>query len=242
MSDREIRTILLVDGSATSIFYLAMLLKRLEYKVVTAQSAEDALRAMDESLPSIVLTAVALPRMSGVDFIKRLKDSARFKAIPVVVLLSEKEAEKKNVCLGIGCNAWLANPVEPDQLYRTLQSVSETIPRKDIRLTASLKVIVGDGTATGGAKRTEHATAISEGGIYVRTLDPLPRNVITPVRIFLNGREVGARAEVLYTHHPGDGSSEAPGMGMKFVELSNADREVIRLFIKEHLTKDIAPA
>ena len=40
MQEREVRTIMLVDGSASILFYIAMLLKRLEYKVVTARSAE----------------------------------------------------------------------------------------------------------------------------------------------------------------------------------------------------------
>ena len=42
MPDRELRTILLVDSSASIVFYIAMLLRRLEYKVVTARSGEDA--------------------------------------------------------------------------------------------------------------------------------------------------------------------------------------------------------
>ena len=63
--DREIRSILLVDSSASLLFYLAMLLKRLEYKVMTARSAEDALRMMEEHLPSIVLTEIMLPGCVG---------------------------------------------------------------------------------------------------------------------------------------------------------------------------------
>ena len=86
MPDREMRTILLVDSSASILFYLGMLLKRLEYKVVTARSAEDALRMMEDSAPSLVLTELSLPQMSGVQFLKKIKDQARLQAIPVVVL------------------------------------------------------------------------------------------------------------------------------------------------------------
>ncbi len=241
MPDREIRTILLVDGSASILFYLGMLLKRLAYKVVTARSAEDALRMMEDSAPSLVLTELSLPQMSGVQFLKKIKDTARLKAIPVVILTSENDPEMKDACARMGSAAYLNKPVEPDVLYRTIQSVSESVPRANIRLSASLKVVVGDGSEIGGTKRTEYATAISEGGLYIRTLYPQPRNAVTPLRILINDREIRAKAVVLYSYALGEGPFEEPGMGMKFVEISDADRAFIRAFIKDQLTRDIAP-
>ncbi len=239
MPDREIRTILLVDSSASILFYLSMLLKRLEYKVASARSAEDALRIMEDSVPSIILTEIELPRMSGVEFLKKIKGSAHFKAIPVVILTSEKDPGVKAACTREGCAAFLSKPAEPDALYQTLQSVSESMPRAHIRLSTSLKVIVGDDSEIGGTKRTEYATAISEGGLYIRTLYPQPRNAVTPLVIFINDRKIRAKAIVLYSYTKGEGSFEEPGMGMKFVEISDADRALIRDFIKERLTQDI---
>ena len=239
--DRKTRSILLVDSSASLLFYLAMLLKRLEYKVMTARSAEDALRMMEENLPSVVITEITLPNMSGIDFIRKIKDAAQFKAVPVVVLTAENDQSKRDTCVRMGCAACLAKPVEPDVLYRTLQVACESVPREHIRLTTSLKVIVGDGTAMGGASRTEYATAISEGGLFVRTLYPQPRNALTPIRIFLYDGVVNVKAVVLYTYNLGEGPFQEPGMGMKFVQISDTDRALIRKFIKDQLTRDISP-
>jgi two-component system chemotaxis response regulator CheY len=241
MPDRETRTILLVDSSASILLYIAMLLKRLDYKVVTARSAEEALRMMDEALPSIILTELSLPKMGGIQFLKHVKDTARFAAVPVVILTSENDPGMKDTCMRIGCAGYVAKPVEPDVLYRMLQSVSESVPRLNIRLRASLKVIVGDGSVIGGTERTEYATAISEGGLYIRTLYPQPRNALTPLRFFINDREISARAVVLYSYALGEGPFEEPGMGVKFVEISDGDRALIRGFIKEQLTRDITP-
>jgi CheY-like chemotaxis protein len=239
MQDRELRTILLVDGSASILFYLAMLLKRLEYKVTTARSAEEALRMMDVLLPSLILTELILPRLSGMQFLKKLKDAPKFKAIPVVILTTENDPGMKDICTRMGSAAFVVKPAEPEMLYRTLQSVTESMPRANIRLSTSLKVIIGDNSAIGGAMRTEHATAISEGGLYIRTLYPQPRNALTPLRITLNDREIRAKAVVLYSYVPGEGPFEEPGMGMKFVEISDSDRTCIRTFIKEQLTGDL---
>ncbi len=240
MADREIRTILLVDGSASFLFYLAMLLKRLEYKVGTARSAEEALRMMELSAPSIVLTELALPQMSGLNFLKTVKNTTKFKGIPVVILTAEKDAGTRETCMRMGCAAYLNKPAEPDVLYRTLQAVSESVPRANIRLSASVKVIVGDSSMIGVAKRTEYANAISEGGLYIKTLHPYPRNTLIPLVIFLNDREINVRATVLYTFAPGEGPFQEPGIGVKFVEISDTDRRLIRAFIKEQLTRDLA--
>ena len=239
MPEREIRSILLVDGSSSILFYLAMLLKRLEYKVTTARSAEDALRMMDASLPSVILTELDLPQMDGLHFLKKVKDTPRFKAIPVVVLTSKDDPVAHETCNRLGSTAFLKKPAEPDVLYRTLQAASESVPRGNIRLSTVLKVVVGDGSEIGGTKRTEVATAISEGGLYIRTRYPQPRNALTPLTICFEDREIRARAVVLYTYSLHEGPFEEPGMGMKFIEISDRDRAFIRTFIKEQLTLDI---
>ncbi len=236
--DRETRSILLVDGSASILFYLGMLLKRLEYKVATAQNAEDALRAMEGSLPSIVVAEASLPGMSGIELLKRIKSSPRMKNVPVVMLTSRSDAGLKNTCEELGCAGFLYKPVEPDMLYRRLQAVSESIPRANIRLAASLRVIVTEGT---GVRRTETATEISEGGLFIRTSNVRPKGVTLRVRIVLPQREVDAKVVVLYSSTAAAEPLKEPGVGMKFVEIADADREAIRRFIKDRLVGDIVP-
>lgn len=221
------------------LYYHGILLKRLEYTVLTATTAEEALAIMNRAAPSLVLTEISLPRMNGVDFIMTMKGPGCAGNVPVVVLTGVEEQGVRDACLRMGCAGYLLKPVEPDALYRTIQAASETAPRENIRLSTSLKVVVGDGTALGGAPRCEHATAISEGGLYVRTLYPQPRNALTPVRIFIRDREIRAKAVVLYSAPMEDGQFREPGMGMKFVEISDEDREFVRSFIREQLTCDI---
>jgi hypothetical protein len=102
-----------------------------------------------------------------------------------------------------------------------------------------LKVMLGDGTSKGGAERTEYVTTISEGGLYVRTLYPRPKNTSTPVMLFLKHRTIRATALVLYSQALKGGFFREPGMGMKFVEISQEDRTFMRRFIKEQLTSDL---
>lgn len=235
MMVRESRTILLVDGSTSVILHEGMVLKRLGYAVKTARNAEDALFMMENTPISVVLTGINLPAMNGVAFIKQIKNSDRLKAIPVVVLASNDDAGMHDVCMRMGCAGFLRRPIEPDALYQALQAASESMPRGHIRLNTSIKVIVGDGTEMGGAARIEQATALSEGGLFVKTRYPQPRNALTPLLIFINNREIRARAVVLYSYNSAYGPFQDPGMGMKFVEIADADRGLIRDFIREQV-------
>jgi CheY-like chemotaxis protein len=236
---RDIRNLLIVDNRAASLFYWGMLLKRLDYKVVSKRSAEEALKALEDSRPTVVLTDVALPGMNGVALLKVIKEDPRYKDIPVVILTASDDPPLKVECERLGCAAWFGKDAEPDDLYRKLQSLIEATPRSHIRLNTSVKVIVGDGTAIGGSARTEFASAISEGGLYVRTQYPQPQNTLTPVRILLNGNEVRAKAVVAFSCTKNEGPYKEPGMGVKFVDISEHDRRLIRKFINEQLTKDI---
>jgi hypothetical protein len=146
----------------------------------------------------------------------------------------------KEKCRRLGCAGWFTKDVEPDVLYRTLQAVSEAQPRQFIRLATSLRAVVGDGTSIGGSQRAESVTALSEGGLFIRTRYPQPRNTITPVRIDLNGEEIRAKAAVLYSSSGNEGPSGEPGMGLRFIEISDRDRGLLRRFIKDQLTKGIA--
>ncbi len=236
---------MVVDGNTSMLFYLGMLLKRLEYRVSTSRSAEEALRMMEETVPSLVLTDIALPRMNGINLLKRIKDTPKLTTVPVVLITAESDPGMKDTCLRAGCAGYLSKPVDPGTLYRAIQSATESLPRENIRLSTSLKVLVGNGTTLGGGARTEYATAISEGGLYVRTLYPLPRNTLATISIlmgFMGDREIRVKAVVLYTFSVGEGPFLEPGMGMKFVEISEGDRKVIRDFIKEQLTSDLTSA
>lgn len=241
MEDRPTRTVLLVDGSATMLYCHGILLKRLGYKVVTARTAESALQIAERLSPALVLTEVSFPGMSGAELIGHMKSSNSLKEIPVVVLTDEDNASTRAACLERGCAAYLLKPAEPSKLYRAIQAATEPFPRVNIRINTILKAAVGDGCAPDGAQRTDYTTTISEGGLYLRTLSPHPRDAHVPVRMFINEREIKATAVVLYTHTLEGGPFQEPGMGMKFIDISDEDRNFLRGFIRDHLTADILP-
>jgi CheY-like chemotaxis protein len=239
MTAREARTVLIVDGSATMLYYHGILLQRLEYAVLTATTPEEAMKIMERAVPSLILTAISFPSMDGVDFIKMIRNRERTKAVPVIVLTAEEDASVKSACISLGCAAYLSKPVDASILYRTVQAAVERTPRENIRISTSLKTVVGDEEAKGARERIEYATEISERGAYVRTLAPKAKDSLIPIRIYIEDREIRSKAVVLYTHTMEGGAFREPGMGLKFLELSEKDREYLRSFINSLLVSDI---
>jgi len=235
--DRTTRTVMLVGESTTLRYYYGILLKRLDYEVLTAASAEDALTILERTVPSLIITEFTQPLMSGKEFIRMIKGAERTKALPIIVFVDDLAT--RTACRNLACVGCLVKPVDPALFYRTIQAAVEPYPREHIRLSLSLKVLVGDGTADGGAERMEYATKISEGGLYLRTLYPKPKNALTPVKVFIRDRMITAKATVLYRYSLEDGVFREPGMGLKFIEISDDDRSFVRTFIREELTSDI---
>lgn len=221
------------------LYYYGIMLQRLSYTVFTTLTAEEALQRIEQSPPSIVITEIALPRMSGLDLLRNIVASERMRPVPVIVLTGEQDSRIRDACFQLGCAGYLIKPVDADALYRTMQRASEQVPREHIRLAVSLRVVVGDGSELGGSMRSEYATALSEGGLFVRTLYPQPRNAVTPLRIFVHEREVRAKAVVLYQSSMEEGTFREPGMGMKFVEISDEDLSFLRDFINAQITQGI---
>jgi CheY-like chemotaxis protein len=238
--DRENRTLLVVDRSATHLFYMGTVLRRLEYTVRSAKSAEDALKSMAEALPALVITDTALPAMNGIDLLKRMKRDQQLKAVPVIIHSSDDGPGVKERCMAAGCTAYFKKPADIETLYKAIQAALESAPRQTIRIETSLRVEVGDGTAPGGDVRQEYATALSEGGLYIKSLIPEPVNMVIPLKLFMGDRVIKATAVVLYSSTKIGGRHKEPGMGMKFVTISTEDRAFVRDYIKEQISKGLS--
>ncbi len=233
------KTIMLVDGSATLRYYYGILLKRLGFSVMIAETADEALSIMKDSVPALALVDSAILDAGGADFIRKIKSSSKPQPVPVIVFAERETPSSKEDFLRRGCSGFLIKHTEPGRLYQSIQAVLEPRPREYIRLDIPLKAKLGDGTSQGGVERTEYITTISEGGLYVRTLYPRPANTTTPVVLFIKDRAIRAKASVLYSQTLKVGAFREPGMGMKFTDISQEDRIFMRRFIKEQLTSDL---
>ncbi len=91
------------------------------FRVVVAQSGEEALRLAGSALPRCAVIDLRLPDMSGWDLCRQLKETDERTRIIVLT------AEVSKMCAAdsakVGCHAWLAHPTIADDLARTVRQV-----------------------------------------------------------------------------------------------------------------------
>ena len=68
----------------------------------------------------VILLDLKLPKMSGLEVLKRLKGDERCKTVPVVVLTSSQEDQDIQECYKLGVNSYVVKPVEFDAFAKTV--------------------------------------------------------------------------------------------------------------------------
>lgn len=238
-SDKKSRFLLVVDSDANNLYYTSMLLQRFNYQIKAVATAAEALVLAEVAAPSLIITALGLRDMHGLDLIRRLKQDPGIAGVPFIALLRQGNLIQERRCFELGATDCLGQPVSPDLLFRAVQAAVETTPRAYIRIRTQLPVTVNNLQIDrpGGAC----VSVLSERGMFLRTTSMAAVNTRLSFELALNDVFITAEAVVLYSYPTGGGPYHEPGMGLEFVWIAPRDRELIRQFIRNEVTRGIAP-
>ena len=73
--------------------------------------------------PRVVLLDLKLPKMDGMEVLRRLKEDPSTRAIPVVMLTSSKEDRDLEKAYGLGVNSYIVKPVEFDKFTAAVEQL-----------------------------------------------------------------------------------------------------------------------
>jgi sigma-B regulation protein RsbU (phosphoserine phosphatase) len=122
--------ILIVDHDALSRDILARNLQRENYRVLLEDDGPRALQRLDEENFDLVLWAVQLPSLSGLEMLKRARNHERRQHIPVVLLSEVNDIEMVIQCISAGASDYLPKPFNPALLKARIRS---SLERKRLR-------------------------------------------------------------------------------------------------------------
>jgi len=74
-------------------------------------------------VPKVVLLDLKLPKVDGLEVLRRIKDDARTKSIPVVVLTSSREEPDIERAYTLGANSYIVKPVDFEAFARAVSDV-----------------------------------------------------------------------------------------------------------------------
>lgn len=112
-----------VDDSASVRQMVAFTLKDAGYEVVEAVDGADALDKLKGSPVDMVVTDLNMPNVDGIELIKNVRSDPKHKFIPVVMLTTESQEEKKILGKEAGATGWIIKPFKPEQLLGVIKKV-----------------------------------------------------------------------------------------------------------------------
>jgi two-component system response regulator len=84
------------------------------------QEALDYLYDENNEMPKLILMDVKMPRVDGIEVLRKLKSDEKKKVIPVVMLTSSKEDKDIIEAYNLGVNAYIVKPVDFDQFVKAV--------------------------------------------------------------------------------------------------------------------------
>src|SRR5271156_4945496 len=88
---------------------------------ITFLFGPDGSGLVNKGRPLLVLLDLNLPDMSGIDILKRLKESEHLRMLPVVVLTTTDDRTEIQRCYELGCNVYITKPVDYEKFANAVQ-------------------------------------------------------------------------------------------------------------------------
>lgn len=119
------RRILIVDDNRDSADSLAMLLEITGNKTFMAHDGLEAIAAVEKHRPEVVLLDIGLPKLTGHDVCRRVREHPWGKDIVVIALTGWGQEEDRRKSEEAGFNGHLVKPVDYDELLELLSSLTK---------------------------------------------------------------------------------------------------------------------
>jgi len=93
------------------------------FHVVEAVDGQDAFEKAQTHSIDLVLTDQNMPNLDGLGLTRKLREQAKFKTIPILILTTESSDQMKQAGRSAGATGWLVKPFDPGRLIEVIQKV-----------------------------------------------------------------------------------------------------------------------
>lgn len=115
--------ILVVDDEPHILQILRFTLEKAGYQVFTAEDGEKALKLIDETPPDLVILDIMMPKMTGNEVCRKMREAYKTSHIPVILLTAKGELSEKIKGLEGGANDYLVKPYSNEELLLRVRNV-----------------------------------------------------------------------------------------------------------------------
>jgi len=120
----DAKTVLVVDDDPDARDFLTTVLQDNGYGTVTANDGTEALAAIEQSRPDLVLLDITMPEKSGVAVYRKIKEDDQLKAIPVIIVTGMSDEFEKFISTRRQVpppEGYISKPVDHEQFLRLVK-------------------------------------------------------------------------------------------------------------------------
>jgi len=115
--------IMTVDDSVSLRKLVASALQGAGHTVSEADSGQSALNVAKTKVFDLVISDLNMPGMDGLTLVGHLRKLPAYRSIPILILTTEMDPQKKQAAKAAGATGWLVKPFDPVQLLATIRKV-----------------------------------------------------------------------------------------------------------------------
>lgn len=117
-STGHLRHILVADDEPHIGRIIKMKLEQGPFSVSLAYDGQEALDLINDGEPvDLALLDLMMPKLSGLDVLRRIREQERFKSLPCIILTAGGDARHERDALSLGATQFLTKPFSPKKLY-----------------------------------------------------------------------------------------------------------------------------
>ena len=238
MPVNPVARIAVIDDDRTTLAILTDVLHAGGFEVVSYRSGEEALAALWDAPVDLMVVDLLLPRMSGIDLVREVRARPWAQATPILAITALQWNAEQIIAIedSMAPAQLLRKPIVGEDFLFIIQAMLAGTGRASSTAAAagagghasftpaplpgdppSLTVDLG----TAREVLAEYGRALARGGLYVRSLQPLPEGTLVQVSLSLPFREqpVALAGQVVHAVPPESPEARVRGAGMSIALL-----------------------
>jgi CheY-like chemotaxis protein len=117
------RNVLIVDDEPNIVLSLKFLISQQGYEVRTAGSGEEALQALREQVPDLILLDVMMPKPDGYEVCQKIRATPEWKNIPVIMLTAKGRDVERQKGFAMGADDYITKPFATHELVSKVRAM-----------------------------------------------------------------------------------------------------------------------
>jgi DNA-binding response OmpR family regulator len=121
-------TILVADDEPSILLSLQVLLQKAGFVVRVARDGEEAIQALEQSMPSLILLDAMMPKRDGFDVCQTIRANPLYKDLPIIMLTAKSRDVEREKGMALGATDYITKPFSTRDLVSTVRKYLEAEP------------------------------------------------------------------------------------------------------------------